>query len=427
MTPLSLTDLSGNAFRILGLTAGASQSQIDAAARTMRIWEDPASIPESVNDANWIGPVPRTPRDIENAVARLADPLSRLEERFWWFCTTPPASDALPGRDPSSVPAFHDAALVHLYHGLLTNVPDEDFDAWKALVERCRKLAASDDYLQWLFEVESAGDFEKRASLEEIAEAQEQIPLRLSTAFAASVDDALAGGDFAAAARAVQLVRTDGPRGASSDPSEALIDRMEDELAGRCSKLVEKIDSAWSTRLVAQLRPACNHAIARFGTVIQPLIDQLVSTTQDVDRQNRARTHGVNLLIHTSEAYEAIENFLASERTLETALKLAANTPAEPMVVNLLEKVRKPVQRQKSGVPRGQRHQERPEFKVMPGGKIKGESWFSAIPFWWLCWLIPVLLGVGRLCCSFNHGSIAPSNSIPHFDSSHPPPFGHQD
>jgi hypothetical protein len=421
MNPLTLNDLSGNAFRILGLSASASQADIDSAARKMRIWPDPAMIPRSVNDAQWIGPVPRTRQNIENAVARLTDPLSRLEERFWWFCLTPPGSDIPLGAVPTDVAAVHDSALIHLYRSLVTDAADENPTAWQALIEQFRALAASDDYLQWLFEVESTGDFEKRASLEEIAEPQRRLPLRLSTAVVGSIGAAVASGDFAAAGQAIQLVRAD-----SSSTADALLDRMEDDLAGRCNELVAKIDAAWKTRLVSALRPACNHAIARFGTTIQPLIDEFVSMTPDVDRQNRARMHGINLLIHTSEAYGAIDNFLASERTLETALELAADTPMQPEITDLLDKVKEAALRQRAGAPRGHRRQtsEKKEFKVKPGGAMKDESWLSAISMRWILVFVAFALGVARLSCSFSNNTSSPPGSIPRYDSSHPPPVG---
>ena len=69
-------------------------------------------IPGSVNDAGWMGPILRTRREIKSAVARLADPLSRLEARFWWFCQPPPATDAPTVCDPSDLAAFHVGAIV---------------------------------------------------------------------------------------------------------------------------------------------------------------------------------------------------------------------------------------------------------------------------------------------------------------------------
>jgi hypothetical protein len=396
LNPLTLNDITSNAFRILGLTADASQEQADAAARKMRIWQDPSMIPPTANDAAWMGPISRTRQSVENAVARLADPLTRLPERFWWFCLPPPASDAPPAdsprgsaSDPTGVRAFHDAALVHLYRSLLTDVSGENLPVWQSIIHRFEKLADSDDYLQWLLEVESAGDFEKRARPDEIAEAQQELSHRLATAVTGSVAEALDSGDFDAAVKAVQLITTKqnagpkpprdpptsprgispgsrasaNPRAASSDPAEKLLDRLEENLAKRCNELTAKIDAAWETRRVAQLRPACNHAANRFDVVIQPMIDQLISTTQDIDRQNRACMIGVELLVHISRAYDAFENFLASQRVLEIAADLATGTPMEPSVNFMLEQVQIFAQRQRAGIARGQRRKENPPFK----------------------------------------------------------------
>jgi hypothetical protein len=335
MNPITLDSLARNAFRILGLTADASQAQIDSAARRMRIWNDPAAIPPTANDTPWIGPVPRMRKDIEDAVARLGEPLSRLQERFCWFCQRPPDSDALPVIRPDSALALHDAALVLLHRGLLTRA--EDIDPWQAITDRFRALSKSDDYRQWLMEVESSGDFEKRAGLDEITLAQQQMPLWLSSAVVASIGDLLEGGDYAAAARAVKLIGADDPRSA-----EKLLDRMGDDLAGRCSDLVNKIEAARETRQASKLRPWCNHAVARFDSDIQPRIHLLLSTTQNPGRQSRIRMHGVSLLTEISEAYEAFGNFLAAEHALARARQLAAGTSMEFQATGLLERVEQP-------------------------------------------------------------------------------------
>src|SRR4051812_6272094 len=111
MDILTLNDLSRNAFRVLGLTAAATQTDVDAAARRLRIWQDPSMIPPTANDAAWMGPVLRAGRDVENAVARLAEPVTRVHERFWWFCERPPEVDEPSFDRPTSAAAAHDDAL----------------------------------------------------------------------------------------------------------------------------------------------------------------------------------------------------------------------------------------------------------------------------------------------------------------------------
>ena len=69
-----------NWFRILGLPADATQADIDAAARKMRLWKDPARIPPTEWDFPGWDRMDRGRSSIEPAVAALADPsLVRLQ------------------------------------------------------------------------------------------------------------------------------------------------------------------------------------------------------------------------------------------------------------------------------------------------------------------------------------------------------------
>ena len=74
-----------------------------------------------------------------------------------------------------------------------------------------------------------------------------------------------------------------------------------------------------------------------------------------------------------------------------------------PMVLNQLEKARQAAGRQCHGVPIGQRGQERPEFKIKPGGKVREESWLSAIPPRYLWWALFVGITLGLAACSFSN------------------------
>src|SRR5438874_5178689 len=85
MQPLSRQRLTANAYRVLGLRADASQEAIDAAARRLRIWADPAMVPATPGDLPWLGPLSRAKNDVEQAVTRLSDPVSRLQERLLWY------------------------------------------------------------------------------------------------------------------------------------------------------------------------------------------------------------------------------------------------------------------------------------------------------------------------------------------------------
>lgn len=130
MKSLNPERLAASAYRTLGLSASASQAQIDQAARRLRIWPDPNSVPPTPWDLNWLGPISRSKKDIEQALSLLNEPASRVEERLIWFHGADPrpwaagdvqsldaALRALSARnDPASA---HDYALVRLQLAML--------------------------------------------------------------------------------------------------------------------------------------------------------------------------------------------------------------------------------------------------------------------------------------------------------------------
>jgi hypothetical protein len=343
-------------------------------------------------------------------VARLAEPLTRVEERFWWFCETPPKSDEASFDAPATAAAAHDDALVHLYRGLLTNAATDDLQTWQYVMQYFDGLAASDGYLAWLVEAETGGDFEKRASLDEIAIAQKGMAARLSGPLVGAIEQALERDDFAAAAQVVRLV----PAGRAAD---GMLDRMEDDLVGRCGHIAERIAAAWKTRQVNFLRPACNHAIARFHSTVGPLIDHMVSVTDDVDRHGRIRSHGVQLLILTSEGYEAIYDFLASQRTLTTALPLAEGTPTEPVVRDLLEKVDAAAKRQRQGAPALHRQSPAKSTYQPKGGTYRSSSTSSGFEGWGrLGWVAIVLISAIARFAATSSSPSSNYNSTPYYN-----------
>ena len=85
MEPLTRENFAANAYRTLGLSASATSAEIDAAARRMRIWPDPNRIPPTPWDLPFLGPVDRSRVQIEQAVARLHEPATRLADRLRWY------------------------------------------------------------------------------------------------------------------------------------------------------------------------------------------------------------------------------------------------------------------------------------------------------------------------------------------------------
>src|SRR5688500_11897480 len=133
--------LTRNAFRVLGLPATASQAAIDQAARRMRIFSDPKRVPATPFDAPWLGELPRSKMDLEQAVARLSEPRSRLRERLLWFHdaelvpadAAPAALDAAAVRfgSRSDVVAEHDTAVTLYAAALLADPRIADASRWQ--------------------------------------------------------------------------------------------------------------------------------------------------------------------------------------------------------------------------------------------------------------------------------------------------------
>ena len=144
MQALSRHRLTGNAYRVLGLPAEASQAAIDQAARRMRIWPDPRRIPPTPWDLPCLGEIPRCKNDIEQALARLAEPASRTEERMLWFNTGLHLLDAGAEANLDQLAAEltahgdpaeqHDAALAGLHAAIIMDPEATDETRWRNVV-----------------------------------------------------------------------------------------------------------------------------------------------------------------------------------------------------------------------------------------------------------------------------------------------------
>jgi hypothetical protein len=354
MKPLTLNDLIRNAYRTLGLTAGASEADVDGAARRMRLWENPADIPATENDAPFLGPVRRTRQDIDAAVSRLADPEARVQERLWWFANMPPENDeGVAAGD--SVLERHDAALAQVYRVLVTDANEASLRRWKKLMREFEALSTDDDYLAWLLEREAEGDFEKRATMEEVAAAQGQMAERLSLALAAAADWTLAGGDASAAAQVVQLLQRNAGAAQAAAPStqhaDPILTQLEERLREKCIELREIVDKAWETRQIPILRSACHRAINLFERNVKPIFEEAMSLIGDDLRRERAQQEVAALLVHVSEGYEAVYDFVSAERAWNFTAPYAKGTVLEGHAATRLEVAREAARRQRLGVP----------------------------------------------------------------------------
>ena len=74
-----------DAFRVLGLGAGAAQGEVFDAASSLRLALKVGVRKRFEGDAAWLGEVARKESDVRDAVGRLSEPVQRARERLYWF------------------------------------------------------------------------------------------------------------------------------------------------------------------------------------------------------------------------------------------------------------------------------------------------------------------------------------------------------
>jgi hypothetical protein len=386
MQPVTLRSLAANAYRTLGLSASAGQAAIDAAARRMRIWPDPSRIPPTPWDLPRLGPLSRSRNDIEQAVARLHDPASRAEQRLLWYArATPPADladddadDQIESDPPgaSASPAdHHDAALASLHSALLNDPEVADAARWRRVMERFADLAASPDYAVWLARAEGEGDFEKRASAEEIRAALDAPPSALAAGVAPKARAALDRGDGEACAAIVSLLRAASPAQAGGGPVRALLDDLEDGLHAQCRECDRALRDVLRTNRDAPQDfystnfDAAVAAEKAYATRISPALELLCRVSaDDPDRTVRARSRCAELLQLVALGWEWSGQPISAERTLLEALELAEGSPFEAAIQRDLERVRPLADQQRAKLP-ARRIPQRPEGWRPPAPK----------------------------------------------------------
>ena len=335
MQPPTRERLAANAYRTLGLSASAGQAAIEAAARRMRIWTDPARIPPTPWDLPQLGALARSRSDVEHAVARLVNPDSRLEDRLLWYhgpamiAANTPAADA---GAASELPTAgrHNRAVAALHAASMTPAGTCDAGLWRRAVTEFNALSESPDYLDWLARVEAEGDFEKRASVEEIAAAVRALPAVVLAAVVPHARAALDGDDVPACSALLDLLRAGARSPETSAPLRGLLDALEDALDAHCRQMDADLRDKLRTNRTApesyypaNLGASMDAAVFYLDTIVPALARIQVVAADDPVRLPRAKSRCADVLTLLALGYEWSGWFVQSERTLLQALDLA--------------------------------------------------------------------------------------------------------
>jgi len=371
--------IEANAFRVLGLPGTASQQAIEQAARRMRIWPDERRIPATVWDLPWVGKLSRSKNAVEQAVARLNEPASRVEERLLWFHA---ASAMLKDQTVASVEGVvpqlassanwaekHDAALAGYRAAMLLDPEMNDSRRWRRVVAAFGDLAKSDDYLEYLLGVESSGDFEKRAEPDEVASAVMELPRNLLSGLAAKGESALADGKLEAVANVAKLLRE-----IDRDSARRLLDRMEDLVERRCDQLETDLQKgivfADSHRHSNEF--VCRQVRDAYVNSVEPVLNALDDFGMtEAHRAQRVRWACAKLLSMLGVGWVVAHHFVTAQETFEAALPMAKGTALERKIKDQIQENAPRVEYQEqrfnvAGAPR------RTKTYVVPQGQQAG-------------------------------------------------------
>lgn len=425
---LNAQTLAENAYRTLGLPASASQAQIDDAARRMRLWPDPASIPPTDWDLPWLGPLRRTRIDIEKALATLNEPATRIEQRLLWFNDSKPQlwasgqvkqiNKIISALPPPHGPALaHDITLAGLQLALLQDPEFRDLDRWGAVLVKVGALAESQPYLAYALAVEQDGRFEKSARAHEIESALRSLPKRLAQSIAAAAESAMEDDDHVTASRILSILRLGAPEGLRECEGR-FAERLENLILRRCDHIHEDIDKIGAPKSSLKGGKSICAAQSKFyARSIAPLVRQLQQMSgAEPDRFLRARTEAARAKAHLAQAWAILREFRTAHKMLSSALELGMGTPVERPIRDNLERCRRAIKKLPPGPPNTSAPSLKSGQSYIPTYTIRTRQATKGIGKGWGV-LIGVLIAIGRLA-SF---SSSPSSSSHDYQTPHLP------
>ena len=344
MEVLSSAQIDSNAYRVLGLSGGASQGEIDVAARRMRIWSDPSQIPPTPWDLSWMGPIDRTRNQIEQAVSRLNDPIVRIDQRLFWFAESSaaqkPGAKGIAPSAPTGPTYDHDLAVAR-FCAMLRDDPQAMREAeWGKALADLISVTRSDSYRTWFLAIEQNGDFEKRGLTVEFDDAVAALPFSIANALAARARDAIDLGKYPVSLRYARLLRVVAPDPVSFEPYEkSICDRVEDLLMAHTRRLTNQIfheinweKKDWQRYSKFNLN-ICKKAAGEIKETVEPLIGILeVMSGADSDRLRRIGASTAHMYRNMGLAWQRARKMRAADRALKSGRRFAKSTPHEAKI-----------------------------------------------------------------------------------------------
>jgi hypothetical protein len=203
-------------------------------------------------------------------------------------------------------------------------------------------LARSSDYDAWLGRIETDGDFEKRASAEEMKAAVAALAPAIAVGLIPIAQSALANGGADSAAMA-ELIRLENSPDGNTAPFDNLLNNLEDDLITNCKAMEQQLRSQLCRPLPNERHAKTSREAAAFWkNTISPAMRIFCDLARgNPDRVARANVKCASFLVALADTWERSGNLVGTQRTLEMALEHGRNTPAEHMILKELARVRR--------------------------------------------------------------------------------------
>jgi hypothetical protein len=357
--PLGLFEPAArDAFRVLGLGAGAARGEVFDAASGLRLALKVGVRKTFEGDAAWLGEVARKESDVRDAVGRLSEPVQRARERLFWFQLPPPraqvstvaeltaAVEELLKRVPvraegsegandegvrladEAAAALHDAALLALAGVARLDPTLREGEAWARALGLWRRLFGCEEFWSLLVALDLKGDYEQPVTFGEVAELRRAAPRMAYAHVAGRARDAVVRGELSEAVRALELLRGAGL-------PATLLREYEGETVGPAEdRLKEELDAAFTwvgtagfdVKSAAERRNYCNDAWRRFEVVRPRLAEFARLAGVESFYARRVFEHASSKLLKLAVSFEEIGR---SQEALYVCLKARALAPPE--------------------------------------------------------------------------------------------------
>ena len=292
--------------------------------------------------------------DIRAAVGRLENPAQRLSDRLFWFHMRPESLNAdspTVSDQPEESGRNHDQALHGLFAALSTDLDDAGAALWVQAIRAWHQVVSNDDYWSLSLALEEQGAFEPPVLLSEMDALRDGAvglaaePLLVAAREALAHDDTLTVRRILAAL--AELVDT-GPWAviAQLDIVSPALERFR----ALCRSVREESGSKIlrEQNVGDRNKSPCDAALKRFRGEVEPALKnmiQLVPPNHEVAQQ--AREEAAICLSGIATDYTWADDFIASEKLHEEALRLAHDTLGAIRIEDGLAQIRGAARKQR--------------------------------------------------------------------------------